>query len=399
MDLFPNLIWLAIPNIGNISFEHVPGLFLTPSSTLRSVTLDGITHSTEVFAASLIHSISIQAQELVLLSMAGQLSPTSLNLVNQFKTLDSLVITSRNAVFPGNTLQQFSGMPNLNSLHIHLREQSTFELPVIIPVFEQLQDLEISGSTSDILAIVQNIHPRNLKKIKIALLSLGKQGSQGCFGQCIQRISLLTRDTQTLKSIRIDSANADLYIPRMELKWLKLWTKVSQIDMTVDVLTSNTSSYFLSLGGEWSSIEGLTLRSGRTMPNGDALSISGLHGFLLVFPNLKRLKVSMSLRMDSAHVNSMRKALKNTTACHGLQELVLLPFKDSAIDFDAIVGEVCRAFIVARYIDHLCPHLKNLDLSRLGFILDSDWREGVEMMVKELQESRVRMSHHVCCNK
>ena len=103
----------------------------------------------------------------------------------------------------------------------------------------------------------------------------------------------------------------------------------------------------------------------------------------------------MALDLSTERIESIKEIIQRPNQCHGLQELILEPhwsiYKPTYPDFN-----YASAFIFARFINHLFPHLKKLDLSKFGEV-DASWREGVEVMMIGLRNFGKRKGDCQAC--
>ncbi|KDR77257.1 hypothetical protein GALMADRAFT_267409, partial [Galerina marginata CBS 339.88] len=398
--LFPALRQLIIPDLADIADEDYPGLFLIPSSILIELSISSIEIHTGSIAASFLQNVYMKSPTLQKLVLTGYLTGSAdlLNYVNRFVNLETLKIDCWYTELPGDTLEHFSKLPCLKTLRIGFDDDSSFVPPSSKPSFETLHDLDISASASQILVILRHMVLQCLKGIQVHITSLGNGASQASLGECVQQISIATTATQSLKTVWITSADASVVIPASELRWL-VQAQTTHIDISVDLISCEMIG-LLSPNSGLQTIEKLVLRSGRG--NGKVLGIRTINlvGWLQslgLFPNLKYLAVAITLRMNAPSLKAMRERLQVPTTCHELQELAFLPFNDSR-KMLTVAGSatVENAFVLARYINHFCPHLRKLDFSKV-IEIDSDWRKGVEVMVKGLQEKGE--TKHTCQDK
>ncbi|KDR77204.1 hypothetical protein GALMADRAFT_139216 [Galerina marginata CBS 339.88] len=392
--LLPNVRELIIPDIGRIAAENLPGLFLTLSPSIYELSLGGIVPAAEGITGSLLQSVRTKAESLRRLACAGQLTAGSLNIMYQFSKLETLRIDGRATDFPQEALERFSELASLKSLSVGLDDTSNWIPPSTkVPSFEALHNLEISASAIRTLSLLQNIAARYLKRIQVHFTSLEQDAPQDTLGKCIQSIILMTKTTKTLKTLIITSGNDFLRVPAEELVQLKAETEIAYLDIALGLVLPQMMNRLLS-GGSWRSIETLILRSGPTdNEKAFVITVSAFLQYYLVFlPNIKYMAISVILRFGKPQIDGFRRAVQRQAVCHNLQDLVFLPFTtNNHVDPNDLTVE--NAFVLARCINHFCPHLRNLDMSKLTYI-NAEWRKGVEVLVKGLQEAT--NSVHVC---
>lgn len=398
LTLIPALNSFDIPNITELSNDHIQCLFLLPCSMISDVTICGIGNQiSEVIAASLIDGIAQTSRIVKTLKLGGRITSISLNMIHQFERLETLRLNMESTPFSRQILYGISQMTALKRVSLNFDGSCTFPIPSSPRTsdFPSLQHLEISSSAQIAMMISLYITTPRLNFLTLHFSSLGLDTNSP--GKCLQRI---TDMANFLKSIQITSSDVNTCIPGADLACLGSCPLLEHINISVDYLTAQTFPAGLE---QWPSVKYMRLVSKKVTPQLRSgplkslpLVLSQLNQILSLCPKLETLLISIVLDTGPAGIEAMRMQTsssqahspRNTMGVHSLKELVFLPFADTQNVIDENSSEkALNAFTVSRFIDCTCPYIKNFDLSQLTYI-NRDWWDGVQAMVKELQQMR-----------
>jgi len=384
-ELFPTLSRLEMLSLDQINMANISSLSLVLPPTLSDVTISSITPRVEILAATLLDDISEKGQKLLKLSLGGKMSILCFNTIRALNSLQTLHIFSTDSSLPGDFVKIISRLDSLKWLHISLDGSSRWSPPEDTRTvgspngFSSLRNLNITGSSGFVWALIGYITPLP----KLATINLHFSSNTGKeSGRWGERLASLTGPD--LLGIRVTSTSMASPITVVGLQILfSTRLQVLQLEtirLSPGAIGALSSSKF---SGAIQKIRIVATKGVQNLVANKRLHVETADlSAIRSFSNLQSLEISINLDLAEKGIKSMQQATKIARQCHTLQELVLVPYQSytSSGDFN-----VKNAFIFARCINHLFPHLKKFDLSKFTAI-DASWRQGTEAMVIGLQD-------------
>jgi len=401
LELFPTLSRLEILSLDQINMANISSLSLMLPPTLSDVTISSITPRVEILAATLLDDVTEKALKLRKLSLAGKITILCFNTIPALNSLQTLHIFSKDSVLPGNFVKIISQLDSLRWLHISLEDSSRWSPPgntrtVGSPHgFRSLRKLNITGSSGFVLDLIGHVTPLpKLATINLHFFSDTSKESGKRLAECL--VSLTGPDLLAIHITSKDIASSierfPVPVPVKGRRWRLSSTRLQVLELEVGTFNSG-SIRILSTSKFSSALQIIRIVASRGVllvaNNRDHVEVADLTS-IYSFSNLQSLEISINLNLTEAHMKSIKKITEINKQCHKLRELTLVPYRYHTLRGDF---NVKNAFIFARYINHLFPHLKKFDLSKFTTV-DASWRQGVEAMVIGLQDVQKCNCHH-----
>jgi len=406
MEPFTSLTELFVPDAASLA--QFPGTFLLSSQSLSAVYIHGIGPE-EAVVTSLLHDISSNECNIQKMGIRGMLTSVCLDALSAFKYLKTLSVVNGNAELTVvEFLRPISYLKALTDLQLTLGKDSKLTFPKIqgggkptLFTLCALEILTITGSATDISKILFSAFPPEITKIVVVFTSIGAIPRAAVL--CARNIQ--SWKAQHLRSIRIYSdyevKSSQMVAPNIHspmgcpissgglihLSQLYCPMESAFLEIHPYVLNRSTVHFFEN---SFNTLTRLSLTSS-IPPQGllsteteNLMRISDLNIFS-IFPNLESLTTCVIFNVDSTE--EMKKKSRNQHIGQDLQKLTLLPFPHHDDNSLKATTSIMKAFGLARYIDHLFPNIKMVDMSK-NYRINQVWRDAVRDMIKELQELR-----------
>lgn len=392
--LFPALKTLYIPSLTPPGF-HSPNidnfnpLFLIQGFSLTTLSIGGITSSTEALVASLLSVLSHRAIAVQDLILSGRLSLDILCFIESFTRLQGLNLTfDSGSVVPSAFIGYCGNLPDLTHLIINLNsatiDNSSLPIRSSVQGFERIQELRLRGDLDEISKILRSISQApNLKTIIIGCMALLPNPVTVSLSieAYIQDLARIAPSLQFLDANM--GAGKTIVLPGGALRPLIQCRDLVRLEIA-GVLLSITDDHIgeLCAGDNWRNLRTLILPSS---VDGKSPSLSSLQIFARNCPSLVNLTLPVDFRLHTPQ--TLKEERLRASRCSNAIEYLSI-HKITTTRHDNETNTVAMGIAVSRFIEYCLPCLKVVTLNSESPAFDADWWRTVKTMIAEFRTVR-----------
>lgn len=387
--------------------QGVSSLFPLASDTLSTVSIEDVSSSTHFFASSLLQTHSITSQRLVDLNLKGDLTKSTVDLLPGFKKVQRLHIWARreDTDLIKKLILHMPTFEGLNMLEIAVFSWMKKSSKIAIKL-AALRELEIFGPLAFFDYFFNSVIAARLTVLHLSISECDAATEiRGSF-EWIDKLAAVVPCIERVSANRDDSWCRQK-LPSTFFSGVLACKHLRQITAGLVLEGEHLISLVLA-GGQWPLMEEIDLQGDLGQLGMLPCLLSQIDLFAAAFPNLKKLSMSVSFRMDSAEFERMRSRIPQKHSCHKLEILHLYSIMDEHGQVDEIYNQRCseefgpltytinNIMVASQFIDHIFPHLHDFDIEDI-FYVDEGWYTALNVGIKSLIRGRINGARDYNC--